>query len=388
MSQQINSLVAHVGSIFMQLSSSERKDLTMGERANRVIMAQLIAIMLLFGGSGAVDAYGTKWEWHLPDSRDCNYVYKSLSSGSSGSGLLKYPMVPDACRDSSGGTVADPAPPYVPPVEVILAGTVVTYYHNDPLGSPIATTDGDGNVVWKEDYKPYGVRLRKEEAADANQQWFTGKPHEEEFGLSYFGARWYDPVTARFTGIDPVGIDPGNIHSFNRYAYANNNPYKYVDPDGRDAVGIVFDDYQVNTGYGFKLPLGHAGVLLIDNDSGLTKYYEFGRYSPNTAGIIGEKLAKEKGNIINRGVPNAVIGKDGKPTQESLNKIYSSLSKSAGKGHKVDATYHEGSDFKKMHSYINGLANDKGRDEYSILGNTCYSFMNETIKAGKAKKDE
>ncbi len=34
-------------------------------------------------------------------------------------------------------------------------------------------------------------------------------------------------------GMDPVAPNPENIHSFNRYAYANNNPYKFVDPDGR-----------------------------------------------------------------------------------------------------------------------------------------------------------
>ena len=36
-------------------------------------------------------------------------------------------------------------------------------------------------------------------------------------------------------GIDPVGVDENNVHSHNRYAYANNNPYKFVDPDGRVA---------------------------------------------------------------------------------------------------------------------------------------------------------
>jgi len=55
-------------------------------------------------------------------------------------------------------------------------------------------------------------------------------------GLSYFGARWYDPELGRFTGIDPVDVDENNPHSFNRYAYANNNPYKYVDPDGRAII--------------------------------------------------------------------------------------------------------------------------------------------------------
>ncbi|MGC0120131.1 RHS repeat-associated core domain-containing protein [Pseudoalteromonas piscicida] len=44
-------------------------------------------------------------------------------------------------------------------------------------------------------------------------------------------ARYYDPVIGRFYSNDPVGFR--DIHSFNRYAYANNNPYKYTDPDGR-----------------------------------------------------------------------------------------------------------------------------------------------------------
>ncbi|WP_259366835.1 RHS repeat-associated core domain-containing protein [Colwellia sp. BRX8-7] len=43
-------------------------------------------------------------------------------------------------------------------------------------------------------------------------------------------ARYYDPVIGRFYSNDPVGFR--DIHSFNRYAYANNNPYKYTDPTG------------------------------------------------------------------------------------------------------------------------------------------------------------
>jgi uncharacterized protein RhaS with RHS repeats len=49
----------------------------------------------------------------------------------------------------------------------------------------------------------------------------------------YMQARYYDPVIGRFYSNDPIGFT--NIHTFNRYAYANNNPYRYTDPDGRKA---------------------------------------------------------------------------------------------------------------------------------------------------------
>ncbi|WP_344807886.1 RHS repeat-associated core domain-containing protein, partial [Allohahella marinimesophila] len=52
-------------------------------------------------------------------------------------------------------------------------------------------------------------------------------------GLVHMGARFYDPTSGRFISPDPVGIDPSSPQSVNRYVYVNNNPYKYVDPDGR-----------------------------------------------------------------------------------------------------------------------------------------------------------
>ena len=57
----------------------------------------------------------------------------------------------------------------------------------------------------------------------------------------YMQARYYDPLIGRFYSNDPVGvlghIGRGNpTHGFNRYTYANNNPYKYVDPDGEFGV--------------------------------------------------------------------------------------------------------------------------------------------------------
>jgi len=44
---------------------------------------------------------------------------------------------------------------------------------------------------------------------------------------------------ARFLSVDPMPVDPNNGQNFNRYSYANDNPYKYVDPDGRCPVGAA-----------------------------------------------------------------------------------------------------------------------------------------------------
>ena len=114
----------------------------------------------------------------------------------------------------------------------------ITYYHTDPLGSPVLATDAAGNAVWREGYGAFGERLKKPTAADnVGRVWqIRGKQNDNASGLSYFGARWYDPAIGRFMGYDPAGFDEGNPGSFNRYGYGNNNPYKFVDPDGRLSV--------------------------------------------------------------------------------------------------------------------------------------------------------
>lgn len=124
-------------------------------------------------------------------------------------------------------------------LQPVHAGDKITYYHNDALGSPVAATNQLGQVIWRETYKPHGQRTTNATASANNKVWFTGKQEEAALGINYFGARWYHPEIGRFLVIDPAGVAPDNIHSFNRYAYANNNPYKYVDQDGRNPLLLI-----------------------------------------------------------------------------------------------------------------------------------------------------
>ena len=78
-------------------------------------------------------------------------------------------------------------------------------------------------------YEPFGKRLGGEKAGLG----YTGHLQDEDLGLTYMQARYYDPLIGRFYSNDPVGFR--DVHSFNRYAYGNNNPYRYIDPDGKAA---------------------------------------------------------------------------------------------------------------------------------------------------------
>jgi len=127
------------------------------------------------------------------------------------------------------------------------AAEVLTYIHNDVAGNPVAATDQNGVVRWRESYRPYGERTVNAPAAAGNRQFFHGKAVDPDTGLSYFGARYYDPVVGRFMGVDPQHFDENKLHSFNRYAYANNNPYRYVDPDGRSPLDIGFLLYDLGS---------------------------------------------------------------------------------------------------------------------------------------------
>lgn len=115
------------------------------------------------------------------------------------------------------------------------AAQTVTYYHNDLLGSPIAATNANGDVIWRENYQAFGEKVKKDDTSQGNAIGFTGHVNDADIGLTYMQARYYDPILGRFLANDAVGFQESNPAMFNRYAYANNNPYTYIDPDGNMA---------------------------------------------------------------------------------------------------------------------------------------------------------
>jgi len=116
-----------------------------------------------------------------------------------------------------------------------LPAQTVTYIHADGLGSIVAESDAEGNVTRRENYEPYGQGLGEHAS---NGPAYTGHVSDAATGLSYMQQRYYDPLVGRFLSADPVTAYSNPVTAFSRYRYANNNPYLFRDPDGRDAKDV------------------------------------------------------------------------------------------------------------------------------------------------------
>jgi RHS repeat-associated protein len=123
----------------------------------------------------------------------------------------------------------------------------------DHLGTPRMIVDQSGalSTLKRHDYLPFGEELfagaggrtaSQGYAPDGVRQQFTQKERDFETGLDSFGARYYASMQGRFTSVDPgnAGADLDKPQSWNGYAYALNNPLRFIDPDGlRWAQSVV-----------------------------------------------------------------------------------------------------------------------------------------------------
>ena len=106
------------------------------------------------------------------------------------------------------------------------------YYHSDHLGSSSLITNLDGEVVQHIEYVPFGEVFIEER----NNKWntpylFNAKELDEETGLYYYGARYYDSRLSIWISTDPLQEKYPNIST---YAYCFGNPITYFDPNGMD----------------------------------------------------------------------------------------------------------------------------------------------------------
>ncbi|HXD31420.1 MAG TPA: DUF6531 domain-containing protein [Pyrinomonadaceae bacterium] len=137
------------------------------------------------------------------------------------------------------------------------------YYHFDPVGSTIAVTDDGKVAVNSYAYDEFGRAENKIENT-TNSFRFGGQYGllDEGNGLLYVRARYYSPALGRFLSRDVVAGQDANPQSWNRYAYAFQNPLRFMDPSGE----IVFS---LGIGGDAGIILGVTGqVALVSDDQG------------------------------------------------------------------------------------------------------------------------
>src|SRR2546422_5515770 len=100
------------------------------------------------------------------------------------------------------------------------------------LGSTLALADTTGALQAEYTYEPFGATTVTG-SPGANALTYTGR-EDDGTGLKYYRARYYHPQLARFIQEDPIGFGGG----INFYAYATNNPIRYVDPLGLFTVSL------------------------------------------------------------------------------------------------------------------------------------------------------
>jgi len=131
--------------------------------------------------------------------------------------------------DAQGNLLIEfvPGPRIDEPLAMKRNGQTYTY-HADAQGSIVAITDAASQLVQRYEYDAYGNIVSVQDPAFKQPYTYTGREWDEESGLYYYRARYYDPVVGRFLQEDPIGL----VGGINRFAYVNNSPSNYDDPYG------------------------------------------------------------------------------------------------------------------------------------------------------------
>lgn len=121
------------------------------------------------------------------------------------------------------------------------------YYHPDHLGSSSYITNLDGEVVQHIEYVPFGEVFIEERNNTWNTPYlFNAKEYDEETGMYYYGARYYEPRISLWMSTDPLWEKK---MQFSPYNFVSNNPLNRIDPIGLTDYNVDGEIRAINDGH-------------------------------------------------------------------------------------------------------------------------------------------
>jgi RHS repeat-associated protein len=208
---------------------------------------------------------------------------------------------------------------------------------------------------------------------------FTGKERDKESNYDYFGARYYDARIGRWGQVEPLFDKYVDVSS---YSYGLNNPMLLKDIDGKDIIHIFFPDYEPES-KGKNFPVGHSGILVIDNKTGNVNYYEYGAYDEGTwDGMVRRSQLENEGNQFSK----IQFDKDKNPTEESIIKVLNEIGGGKVEGAYIKTSNEETKEVKKFLEFKLRESNPKSNDfnpdrkKYNTFSYNCSSFVYEAVK--------
>jgi len=127
------------------------------------------------------------------------------------------------------------------------SGTQSYYYLYNAHGDVTSLLDMSGNIAVSYDYDAFG-NIKSQTGTADNPIRYAGYQYEEESGLYYLNARYYDSVTARFITEDTYTGKRNDPLSLNLYTYCHNEPIMYTDPTGHKKANITVGSIEVGNG--------------------------------------------------------------------------------------------------------------------------------------------
>ena len=240
---------------------------------------------------------------------------------------------------------------------------VKTFFVNDAKGNIVATMNSTGAVIETDFYSPTGEVLV---GGNKSRYQYEGKELDKTTGITNYNARMYSSSTDQFSQANQNIQNVFNAQDLNHYAFERNNPYKYIDPDGKDAWLIVDPK---GAGIGFKdnqiISFGHV-ALIVGNDG---KYEVYSQGAADTGGLAVKLSSNVEGGVY--------ISEVYSTKEEAMSSLGGSYTEAA---HFVTDSTKD----KAMHdaAVVQQAAYEKGDKKYNLISSNCADFTTDILKSG------